>query len=66
MRRPRRRHSLPWVTARAPDTEPLTVLIAPDCFGDSLTAVAMAKSVRNVLIDAGIEIKPMHETMFAS
>ena len=30
------------------------------------TAVAMAKSVRNALIDAGIEIKPMHETMFAS
>ena len=34
--------------------------------GDSPTAVAMAKSVRNALIDAGIEIKPMHETMFAS
>jgi len=34
--------------------------------GDSPTAVAMSKSVRNALIDAGIEIKPMHETMFAS
>jgi len=34
--------------------------------GDSPTAVAMAKSVCNALIDAGIEIKPMHETMFAS
>ena len=34
--------------------------------GDSPTAVAMAKSVRNALIDAGIEIRPMHETMFPS
>ena len=34
--------------------------------GDSPTAVAMAKSVRNALIDAGIEIRPMNETMFPS
>ena len=34
--------------------------------GDSPTAVAMAKSVRNALIDAGIEIRPMHEMMFPS
>ncbi|WP_425003482.1 glycerate kinase [Mycolicibacterium sp. S3B2] len=33
------------MTARAPDTEPLTVLIAPDCFGDSLTAVQAAQSI---------------------
>ena len=31
--------------------------------GDSPSAVAMAKSVRQSLTDAGIEIKPLHQTM---
>lgn len=33
------------MTAPARDVEPLTVLIAPDCFGDSLTAVQAAQSI---------------------
>ena len=41
----RRRHSLPWMTANAPETEQISVLIAPDCFGDSLTAVQAAQSI---------------------
>ena len=34
--------------------------------GDTPSAVAMAKSVRAKLLGAGIEIKPMHQTLASS
>ena len=34
--------------------------------GDSPAAVAMARAVRGALVEAGIEISPMHKTMTSS